>query len=131
MEIDINNLPKSPDVLREMIASLHQELHKNQLELSSYKEKYVRLLEEFRLEKQRRYSSSSEKNILQSDLFDEAGVELPDEVKEQLEDTIEIKNATRPKHPVRRLLPKDLPREVIVHDIPDLDKVCHCGAPLI
>jgi hypothetical protein len=36
--------------------------------------------------KQQRFSPSSEKNILQPDLFDEAGVELSEEVKDQLVD---------------------------------------------
>ena len=124
MKIDIKNLPDSPELLRKIIFDM-------QAEFASYKEKYARLLEELCLNKKRLYSSSSEKNILQSDLFDEAGVELPDEIKEQLDDEIEIKNHTRKKHPVRRSLPKDLPREVIVHDISDTEKTCGCGSHLV
>jgi len=33
----------------------------------------------------------------------------------------------RPKKPVRRPLPAELPREVIEHDIPEQDKQCVCG----
>lgn len=32
------------------------------------------------------------------------------------------------KKPVRKLLPRDLPREVIVHDITDEEKICGCSA---
>jgi len=124
MKIDIKNLPDSPELLRKIIFDM-------QAEFASYKEKYARLLEELCLNKNRLYSSSSEKNILQSDLFDEAGIELPDEIKEQLDDEIEIKSHTRKKHPVRRSLPKDLPREVIVHDISDTEKTCGCGSHLV
>ncbi|HVY53743.1 MAG TPA: IS66 family transposase zinc-finger binding domain-containing protein [Gammaproteobacteria bacterium] len=114
---------KSPEQLEKIIASL-------QKKLASYKEKYARLLEEFRLDKNRLYSPSSEKNALQSDLFDEAGIELSDELKEQIEDEISVKSHARKKHPVRRPLPQDLPRETVIHDISDEDKICQCGSHL-
>lgn len=103
----------------------------SQAELASYKLKYVNLLEEIRLAKQHRFAPSSEKNILQSDLFDEAGIELPEDVKEQLSDEIEIKSHTRKRHPVRRPLPAYLPREVVIHDITEAEKVCYCGEHLV
>lgn len=135
MEIDIKNLPQSPELLQKIILDLHQSLHKNEqekIELIHYKEKYIRLLEELRLSKQQFFSPSSEKNILQPDIFDEPGVELPDEVKEQLEeDDIEVKSYTRKKHPVRKPLPCDIPREIILYDIPEAEKICGCGASLV
>ncbi len=120
MKFDIKNLPDSPELLRKIIFDM-------QAEFASYKEKYARLLEEFCLDKKRLYASSSEKNILQTDLFDEAGVELSDELKEQLDDEIEVSSHKRKRHPVRRALPQDLPRETVVHDISDEDKICECG----
>lgn len=124
MEVDLKNLPESPELLQQII-------HQLQRSLVSYKEKYARLLEELRLDKQRLFSSSSEKNSLQHGLFDESGVELPEEVKEQLVGEIEVKAHVRKKHPVRKPLPKELPREVIVHDIAEADKVCDCGSHLV
>lgn len=124
MEIDIKNLPKSPELLEKMIVAL-------QYELTAYKEKYARLIEEIALAKQQRFSPSSEKNILQSDLFDEAGTELPTEIKEQLDEEIEVSSHLRKKHPVRRPLPKEFPREIVMHDISELEKICHCGTPLV
>lgn len=124
MEIDIENLPDSPDLLRQIIFDMRAEF-------SAYKEKYARLIEEIRLAKQQRFAPSSEKNILQPDLFDEAGIELPEEAKEQLNDHTEVKSHTRKKYPVRRPLPAYLPREVVLHDISAADKVCHCGEHLV
>lgn len=124
MKIDLENLPDSAELLQKIIFEMR-------VELASYKEKYARLLEELRLNKSHLYSSSSEKNILQADLFDEAGVELSDEIKRQLTDEIEVKSHSKKKHPVRRPLPKDLPREIILHDISDQEKICDCGAHLI
>jgi transposase len=124
MKIDIKNLPKTVEELEKIIL-LQQQV------IISYKEQYVRLIEEFKLEKSRHYDSSSEKNILQSDLFDEPGVELVGELKDQLDDTIDIESYQRKKHPVRKAIPKDIPREVIVHDISDQEKICACGSHLV
>ena len=99
-------------------------------ELIGYKEKYVRLIEDLRLARQQRFSPSSEKNILQPDLFDEADVELTEELKAQIEEPSESENKPPKNHPVRRHLPKDFPRERIVHDIPEAEKICTCGALL-
>lgn len=124
MEIDLKNLPNSPKLLQKMLFDM-------QAELVSYKEKYVRLIEELRLARQQRFSPSSEKNRLQSDLFDEAGVELTEELKEQIEEKNELKIGDMKKRPVRRPLPKDFPRERILHDIPESEKICRCGAHLV
>lgn len=133
MKIDIENLPKSSEELKNIIFLLHQSLSEKENELSSFKSKYDNLIEQIRLAKQQRFGKKSESNLLQSDLFDEAGVELSDEVKDQLsnkQDEITVAEHTRKKHPVRKPLPKDLPREVIVHDITEEEKICACGCQL-
>ena len=124
MEIDLENLPTSIEELQKIIFLQKQEI-------SDYKDRYVRLLEKIKLERARVFSPSSEKNILQPDMFDEAGVELPEEVKEQLADEVEVKSHVRKKHPVRRPLPDYLPREVVLHDLPEAEKICSCGEHLI
>jgi transposase len=129
MEIDIKNLPKSPELLEKLVLNL-------QNELIAFKAKYARMFEEFRLSKLRSFAPSSEKNLLQPDIFDEPGVELPEEVKAQLEDNeekdeIEVKGHTRKKHPVRKPLPMDIPHETVLHDIPEAEKICRCGSELI
>jgi len=131
MKIDLEKLPNSPTLLQDIIADLSSALSTSQQELSSYKEKYANLLEEIRLARQRRFAPSSEKDILQVDLFDEAGIEpLSEETKEQLNDDITVQTHTRKKHPARSPLPKELPREVIMHDLPEAEKICACGASL-
>ena len=131
MEFDIENLPESHAELKNIILHVTKSLYQTQGEAASYKEKYVALLEEIRLAKQQLFAPKSEKNILQPDLFDEAGVELPEEVKEQLADEIEVKTHIRKKHPIRRPLPDYLPREVVMHDISEADKICGCGEHLV
>ena len=58
-------------------------------------------------------------------------VELPEEVKAQRRDEVEVKFHIRKKHPVRRPLPDYLPREMVLHDILDAEKVCGCGEHLV
>jgi hypothetical protein len=79
------------------------------------------LQEQFRLAQQKRFGASSEGHPGQGELFNEAE-ELVSEVTEPEQETISY---TRNK-PKRNLLPTDLPREVVVHDIDDADKVCAC-----
>ena len=85
----------------------------------------MRVLEQFKLAQQRRFSSSSESNVLQMELqFDEAEAVIPEELPQ--EDNSITVTYTRNK-PKRRTLPADLPREVIEHDIPEHEKRCACG----
>jgi transposase len=44
---------------------------------------------------------------------------------------MDIKSYQRKKHPVRKSIPNDLPREVILHDISEHEKLCDCGSPLV
>ena len=79
------------------------------------------LLEQFRLAQQKQFGKSSEAHPEQGDLFNEAE-EIADEAPEPEVETI---NYTRNK-PKRQLLPKDLPREVRIHDLTDAEKICDC-----
>src|SRR5205809_869899 len=102
MELNIENLPESAELLEKIIVDLHQELQNQQKELQTYKEKYFHLLEELRIERQRRFSPSSEKNDYQPDIFDEAGIEVSEGVKKEIQDEIQVEAHSRKKHPVRK-----------------------------
>ncbi len=82
MKVDVENLPESLELSHKIIASLQLELK----EAMAYKSKYDNILEQLRLAKQQRFAPSSEKGIVQPDMFDEAGVDLPEEAQEQLSD---------------------------------------------
>jgi transposase len=138
MKINTKKLPNSAEELKKIIREMTDTIdHQQQIitlskaEAATYKQKYAALIEELRLNRQQRFAPSSEKNILQQDLFDEPGTELSDELKAQLESTVEVGSHTRKKQPVRRPLPEWLPREIIVHDITEDEKVCDCGNHLV
>ena len=102
---DVNSLPDDPVLLKKLLAKQAARL--------------MFLEEQFRLAQQQRFGASSEAHPAQGDLFNEAEAEL-DAVEEAHEPLV----ATAKKKPVRKKLPTDLPREVIVHDIED--KTCAC-----
>ena len=98
------------------IAELEQQLQ----ELNN---RYQYLEEQFRIAQQKQFGKSTEGHPGQGELFNEAE-ELAADVETPEQEAISY---TRNK-PKRKPLPEDLPREVIVHDIPDEDKVCGCCA---
>jgi len=77
------------------------------------------LEEQFRLAQQKRFGASSEGHPGQGELFNEAEAEVEHPEPRQTDPV----TRNRPK---RKPLPKDLPREVVVIDIADEDKVCAC-----
>ena len=118
--MDINSLPDDPAVLKSVIAD-----HRTQI---------AQLEQRLRLLNLIIYGPKSEKKARtgqaqQLSLFDEA----EQTVEEQTPQTFEAACApahTRGKRG-RRPIPTDLPRVEIVHDLPESDKTCPCGAALV
>ena len=107
MNIDIESLPDDPKQLKKLLGEVVQ--------------KYQFLEEQFRIAQHKQFGKSTEGHPGQGELFNEAEV-MSAERDEPEKESISY---TRNK-PKRKPLPKDLPREVIVHDISDEEKVCDC-----
>ena len=131
MEPNFDNLPNDPDELKRVIGQLQEE----------HGEVVARLWEEIRHLRKKLFGRKSEKSLEvdseQGALFDfpeadEPGSD-PDEATadNDEDDFIEIGGHKRRRKPGRKPLPPDLPREDIVHDIPDEEKHCACGAELV
>ncbi|HAO17812.1 MAG TPA: IS66 family transposase, partial [Alteromonas macleodii] len=78
------------------------------------------LEEQFRVAQHKQFGKSTEGHPGQGELFNEA-----EELVVETEIAEEAISYTR-KKPTRKPLPQDLPREVIVHDISDEEKICGC-----
>ena len=108
-----NTLPCDVTALQELVVALRAQnddlVAKNQ-----------RLSEMFRLAQQKRFGKSSEAYPGQGELFNEA-----EELVEQAVDEEETITYTRQK-PKREKISADIPRERIIHDISDEDKICDC-----
>jgi len=91
------------------------------------------LYEQLRLNRHKRFGSQSEKDLdgaTQCSLFDEA--EIPDNAEEiaDADETMTIPEHQRKKKKGRKPLPKNLPREQKVYDLPENEKTCSCGCEL-
>lgn len=110
--------------LQEKIQELKVQLIKATEQSTLWERKYNSMLEQFKLAQQRQFSTSSEKNLLQKDFFDEVGeFEAKSDNETQ---AIEVPAHTRVK-PRRKPLPKNLPRIDTIHDVEDNEKICECG----
>lgn len=118
MEKGHTNLPDSRKELKEIVLS--------------NREKIKRLEEENRLLRLALFAPKSEKLPVKDSpqllLFD-MPENLPEEEHIEKGDETEIGPYTRKKRG-RKPLPEDLPREEIIRDIPETEKVCACGCAL-
>lgn len=104
-----------------------------QLVVRLQKEKSI-LEEELRLLRHkifgRRSEGMSAEELRQNTLFDEGESTDNEPEASSVPSTVEVAAHTRAKQG-RKPLPADLPREEVVHDIPESDKICTCGEPLV
>ena len=78
----------------------------------------------------RRSERFSVEDLRQSNLFDEAEYTIEEQTRKLSEPAVEVSAYRRVKRG-RKPLPADLPREEVVHDIPEEEKICACGALLV
>ena len=136
MKYTLNTLPNDIHSLQEIILLLQndaekmtEEKIKTDAELATIRLKLDHVLEQFKLSKQRQFGRSSEKDLVQYDIFDEAGVTLSVEAQDDVAEETEVITYKRKKHAgkaKRTALPDYLPREVITYDIPGSEKICTC-----
>ena len=117
--VDLSTLPDDPQRLQEIIREF-------QSAYTGLEKTNAVLMEELRLARAQRFGRKSEKwtpeDILQGRLFNEAEANSP----KPPEPSVEV-HAFRRGKPRRQPLPPDLPRETVVIDLPDEEKLCHCG----
>jgi len=115
--------PEDIHQLRIINAELEYKLKKLVADIQAKDTKIQWLIEQFRLAQYQRFGRSSESHPDQGDLFNEVEQwEDEDATEDQDTETIRYERSK----PKRKPLPKDLPRETILHDIAKEDKVCDC-----
>ncbi len=127
MTSSATTLPDSPNELKGIVGELHQE---NKDLRARYDKETGILLEQISLLRAQLYGRKSEKSIPEDGpkplpLFDMPEPEGDDQEGED-KDTVHVPAHNRKKRG-RKLLPEDLPRVEVIHDIKDEDKVCACG----
>lgn len=128
MKVSAKNLPNDIEQLKKLLLDSHKKINDLEQQTEHWQLKYESLLESFKLAQQHRYGASSEKNILQEDLFDEADAPIPLDEQSNAEDAVKVAAHEREKrHPKRNPLPEHFPREEILVDVDAAEKVCACG----
>ena len=99
------------------------------------------LYEQIVLSRHRMFGASSEQSLDQGRLFDEAEVlaamPLADDVDDDIDEDVAQEpasdgNTTKAKARGKRApLPAELPRVDIVHELPEAERVCTCGTPML
>lgn len=143
MNIDLLNLPEDVDSLKNIIhfqsTSEQESINRLNTLQQSYtglessratlQKEYDFLAEQVQYFKTKLFDRKSEKSAYNQDqlsIFNEAEEIAAEEIKAA---EITVPAHTRKKGG-RRPLPPDLPREEVVHDLPEEEKVCDCGANL-
>jgi transposase len=123
--------------LKKTLLKKDQEIVGKDQEITVLKQRIEQFEEHFRLSRHQRFGASSEKHSGQGELFNEAETLLDTEDASESSDTeTSLTDATpnvakTPKRkPGRKPLPEGLPRERVVHDLPDNEKTCECGCQL-
>ncbi|EFL49104.1 putative transposase orf3 for insertion sequence element, partial [Solidesulfovibrio fructosivorans JJ]] len=122
--MDINSLPDDPAALKALIVDMAAD-HQTQI---------VQLEQRLRLLNLIIYGPKSEKRARtgqeqQLSLFDEAEQTVEEHTPQTFEEACAPAH-TRGKRG-RRPIPADLPRVTVVHDLPESEKTCPCGAELV
>ncbi len=115
-------LPDDPQELKNLLLLERELSAQKDVRIDHLSQQYQQILEQFRLAQQRQFGKSSEVSLNQLGLFNETEQTIEEDDPEAEQELISY---TR-KKPKRKPLPKDLPRETIVHDIADEDKHCDC-----
>ena len=127
MKLRPDNLPNDIDSLKQLLLEANKLVESQVSEIAQLKQSVQHLLEQFRLAQQQRFGVSSESHDYQGELFNEAEVAVDEPAELTTDDDT---SGSAKKRAKRKPLPKDLPREVIIHDISDADKQCDCGHQL-
>ncbi len=124
---DTVSLQQENQTLRDQLAEQDQHLQEKDICLKEQSQRIVELEELLRLFNRKTYGASSEQNAQQGQLFDEA--EAIDEQDSGDEETVTVPTHSRKARRVS--IPAHIPREEIIHDLPDDEKVCpHDGTAL-
>ena len=125
MRIKPDQLTDDPAKLKALLVKQEAAAEKREANLQ---QQIDTLLETLRIGKHQRFGASSEKAPGQAELFDEP--ECDEVADEASPASVSAEPATPSPRPVRKPLPKDLPRVRQVKELPAEERVCECGCQL-
>ncbi len=126
-----HKIPDNIVELQSLVLTLLADIENKNIDIKNKDTEIELLRHKLQAQLAARFASKSEKHKGQIDLFDEAMLPEQTEVTaiETADEEITIAAHTR-KKVGRKPLPKDLPREQIIHDLSDAEKTCSCGCQM-
>lgn len=128
MSVDLSKLPDDANLSKEAIVALIGQLETQYQEKIHYLEERIRLLQNelFGRKSEKHYPGPGDQqlSIFKGGLTDDQGQDKP-----LAPESLGVAAHKRKKRG-RKPLPADLPRVEIIHDLPEEEKVCPCGAAL-
>ena len=126
-----HSIPDNIIDLKVLVIDLFSKIEKKDFEIKNKDFEIELLRHKLQAQLAARFASKSEKNKFQMDMFDEALLPTEAELNEveKADEEITIAAHTRKKSG-RKPLPKDLPREQIIYDLAESEKICACGCSL-
>jgi transposase len=116
-------LPDDPQLLKNIIFKMQKKHDEQKLKYQFLEEKYLLLRDKFFKRSSEKTSKYEQNQML---LFNEAETEFKEpEPEDEIKTETTVKTYTRKKRG-RKKLPEDLPREEIIYDLSDEEKVCPC-----
>ena len=125
--INEHDLPNDVETLKALVLQLQSKLNQQIIEIDGLREKLHKQL-------LARFGRKSEKDlngIVQLSIFDEAQAQDEQQAESiaKADESITVAAYERKKS-TRKPLPKELPREQMIHDLTAEEKVCACGGEL-
>ncbi len=122
--------------LQIIVTDLHKKLADSSQRERQYEIENNLLREQIRILRFRLFGRKSEKFLVeeesgQGNLFDDVEIKEGSDTEAEGEEQIEVISHSRKKKGGRKPLPADLPREEVIHDLPEEKKLCGCGSQKI
>ncbi|MCK0508447.1 IS66 family transposase [Aromatoleum anaerobium] len=135
-------LPDDPAVLKALLLEQQRAFEAREAELQkAFEARIVEIYEQLRLARRRMFGPSSESHAGQGWLFNEA--EALVESAPEAGDAAALPSATETSEDTpadtgkkkargkRKPLPVELPRIDVIHDVPEAERTCACGTPMV
>ena len=130
-------LPDDPAALKAMLRTVQEAMVAQTLE---FERRVQRIYEQLRLARRRLFGPSAETHAGQGWLFDEADALGAD--SSAADDKVALAAVAPPAQDgagappkgargKRKPLPAELPRLDVIHDVPEAERVCACGTPMV
>ncbi len=128
------------EMAHDYLSQAHARIAQGQAQVAQAQDRIDHLLEQIRLGRRRMFGASSEQSDSQGHLFNEAeALALGSTEEQDLAVIPEVKDPATPKTPADRKtprgkrapLPAELERIEVLHDVPESERTCPCGTPMV